>query len=404
MQNTIGNKKSFYDQTVVIDSDIVSIVKLVLYTPIGLIVLAVRLIALLVLYLLALVFPDFTTTSSGFVRALLIAFGLHVTCDENTDDSTTNKSTILIANHVSCFDYLAIKSIYANKMTLIRLNEDDDMCTRILYPGLNNCPKKRDKHEDIDIGDQLTARPDQSINRFLYFPENARTNGKFGLLNFNFDPFSSIIVDSDGMQSIEFSPVCIGHRRLFISNLSNHADNLTNILITLFSPLTQITVKQLAVEDKQADESLNDFAMRIQAKIGTYLQLKCTNVSNDAVLVLDNGLNKLVMQVKSVLPHLNENLIKTFISTSESMDIDTLITNMLDKYAHIAQPDTEASKSTIACDNRSSRSCSDNNKNNKQPSASHASQVVKRVITYQERKHILLEEARSRFLQRCFQN
>jgi hypothetical protein len=348
--------------------DTLSIIKLLLYTPVGLIVLLARLLMLLVLYLALISFPSLNS-SAWFIWTLTMAYGLHVNCHPgDIQPQSSNKKTILITNHITCFDFLVLKSVCKN-LTWINSNPNDScrVFNRILYPS-HSTAKMSCKVENINF-------PSGSDERlFLYFPENVISHGP---LKFNFDPFNSIT----NFEQYIFVPVCLSHRRFFV-DLGNHPDNLTNVILTLFTPLTQITVNQLDADDnKSQSEGLNEFANRIQTKIGCFLDSKFP--SSKTVTISDDRFDKLTTQIQSVLPHLNANLIKDFLATSESMDVDTIITGLLDKYANVILPDVKTATS------------------NKQTPV-----APKRYMTYQERKKMLLEEARSRLQQRnkepCF--
>ena len=135
-----------YDNNWLNSSDLVSQIILILYIPIGIVLLTLRLLLLLVLFVLMRISPNTLCNSQLFINLLTIAFGLTIktkskspisNTNSNNDASVRNSSLLLIiSNHVTPFDYLIIKSLINDHNLTFSINRND---TNVFSMHNNSC-------------------------------------------------------------------------------------------------------------------------------------------------------------------------------------------------------------------------------------------------------------------------
>ena len=148
-------------------------------------------------------------------------------------------------------------------------------------------------------------------------------------------------------------------KRLGIKLSINHfkSNDFINILLTLFTPLTLIDCSMLTIEEKREQETIDGLTKRIKSKIAAQMSLECTDVSLDDVEMsrntvrnetgalnktIDYDTMKLIKKIKEILPDFNDNFIYEHIEETQTRDIDTLITGLLDKQQTVAQNEPQS--------------------------------------------------------------
>lgn len=154
-----------------------------------------------------------------------------------------------MSNHITCFDYIPIKSIIPNSKYV----EDSLMNRNISSKHASNSlisvyfkrllefipPKDTD-----NLYTRATEYP------FIFFPELIATNGHYGVLKFDQKPFSlNKLTDQNSHEKIEIDvvPIVMRAHRPFISFSLNWlgSNDLINIFFFLFSPVTIYNVTYL---------------------------------------------------------------------------------------------------------------------------------------------------------------
>ena len=350
-------------------TDLLSIMILILYLPIGVILLLIRLIAIIII----LTFLNQKNTKfKSFLKLLCFILGLLPKFDKSAGNKFTgSKQTIFISNHITCFDFLLLKSLI-NDLSLFKNNFDFErsknfgFLNKILFlNSINSTNKKND---------------DQPL---CAFPEYERTNGKYGLLEFNEEIFEYILINK---QAGKMVPICLNVNYFMLPFGVNYkrSSPVFQFFCALFVPAVSYKVEFLEAVKLNYDENLtsSNLAKQMQAKIGTALNLKCTSLTVDMVngrnpsIIMDNDyeLNKIAKQIMDVLPDTSIEAIKDHIKQSQTLDIDSLINGLLEKSSNIPKEPVirKPVEKPVIAKNKS--------------------------LTYIERKYVLIEEARKRFI------
>ncbi len=165
--------------------------------------------------------------------------GLFAYSEELEDQNSTNAQSIAkiyVANHITCLDYLAIKSI-VNKANYV----EDELMNRNLstkHPTtdqISGCFKNIFEFEQAkNVSEDLYSHP--KLFPFIFFPELIGTNGNHGVLKFDEKPFSLGNAD----MPVSVIPVGIKASRPVMSISVNWlgSNDLINIFFMLFTPIT----------------------------------------------------------------------------------------------------------------------------------------------------------------------
>jgi hypothetical protein len=369
----LDNISNLYEKEVY-PTDLLSLILLIIYLPFGLLLLTIRLLIIIILL-------PASSQNNLLLKCICYIIGLIPKTNKHTN---CFKDTIFISNHVTCFDFLLLKSRLSD-LKLIENNicyyksKNFSFLNKILLSSTVKCKKDDDNQQPL-----------------CSFPEFESTNGKYGLLDFNVDIFDSILINKQANQLV---PVCLSvdYYLLPFSINYKYSNILTQFLCILFAPAVSYNVQFLEPIQLNQDENLagKDLAKQLQAKIGSKLNLKCTsftvndynNMINDINqqvssvkvddLENDYDINKLILQINEILPDMSRDLIRDYIKHAKTLDIDSLITGLLEKISL-------------------------NHNDNKQP-AKLVEQVIvknkpKKILTYPERKSLMIDEARQRFL------
>ncbi|CAF0826027.1 unnamed protein product [Brachionus calyciflorus] len=390
------NVSKFYDQSFILTNSnkIISYFLFLIYFPFGLALLIIRFVLLLFLYLLSSVIPGLKSNSQ-FI--LLVSFVLGLYTKTNSLPSVkdlVNSKQIYVCNHITCFDYISIKSVI-NKIFLIEtddyLNSEEFFLSKILKNFINS--KKLDSYS----------------GQILYFPELLSTNGRNELLKFNFD----LIKDS----KMDIKPICLKFTRPFLFSTQFginliESNQLINLILFLFSPVTVCKIDfSIEKQIRKDDENIEELAERIRNLIASKLGVKISDFNseqlkqvwtqsprkseiaekNHSVGVSD--VCKLAMQIKDILPDVSFETIKYHINSSSTLDIDTVLASILD--ADSQESSLLRSQSSPVTVTSSPKPVISSSK-----ASVFESKKPNKYKTYEERKFDLINEARKRYLSR----
>ena len=369
---------NLYD-TIIYPNDLLSIIKLLFYLPIGCVLFLIRFIVLVIL--------SFTinNTKSSSINYLCKILGLFSNTNRETrvrrEEEEEGGRTIFISNHVTCFDFLILKSLINN-----------------LNIAENNYYYQKSKHNQflnrILFLDSLSTdnkKTDSSHQPLCSFPELESTNGKHGLLEFNSDVFELIL---NGKQVDTLVPVClnVNYHLLPFSVNYKYSNTATQLVCTLFAPAVSFKVEFLEPIKLNHDETQNpnELSKQLQTRIASKLGLKCTNLSLNDLNKMKNDeeekqvkqnvndfdSNKIVRQISDILPDLPVGIITQHVNQANALDIDSLIMELLEKSSKNQEKHVANEKKVSDAPNK----------------------PQKKLLTYVEQKKVLLEEARRRYL------
>jgi hypothetical protein len=292
-------------------------------------------------------------------------------------------------------------------------------------------PRKKNDREDLFRN--------KANYPFIFFPELMATNGSYGLLKFDLRPFEA---NFDSSHNLIVQPICLNINRPVIPFSANYlySNDLINILLTLFCPLTIYDLVLLKEEARKPSESAEQFAERLRALMSSKLSLKNINQlshsdfsdiwnsfvreerqrlhlprtdSNSSVgstISRNNSesqmsfsdISKLALQIKDILPDVSFETIQQHVRLSTTLDIDTVIASILDASSNQTHEDVSNDSSEILSRVNSAPSNLSSSFNASPPklatSRSFKSFANSSFCSYEERKFALLNEARQRYL------
>lgn len=214
---------------------------MILYSPVGVLLVLLRLFVALLLWLVASLLPDCNTLQTILSYGISFAFGIIVKFDTESE-LRDKQSRIIIANNVSVLDHIAIHR-----------------ATETLIPSLWELPAALSNAlglQEMDMGskDILIANIKQFLATSTYGiaiqPEFGTTNSKVALLKFNSWPFSietSVQPVAIKASRPEFVPV-------HITSLASTW--WTEVFWFMFVPYTIFTLKYLKIRRNSDHETL----------------------------------------------------------------------------------------------------------------------------------------------------
>jgi hypothetical protein len=338
---------NFYDKSIY-PNDLTSILILIFYLPIGVCLLIIRLIIILILLL---------TNNLNNSSILCKTLGLSISSSLSIrKDEEEKERIVLISNHVTLFDYLVLKKIIKN----LNIHEEN-------YNYENNCYLNKILLSRIET----KKKNDDDVCSLCVFPEIKMTNGKYGLLDFNKDIIESII---NSKQFDILIPVClkVNHHHLLPFSVNYNNSSTIQFIITLFTPTISYKIELLnsiKLNDNQQPHNGQELSKELQKIIALNLGLKCFN---NPLNEEDYHTNKLIRQISDILPDFKIDQIKEHVKEAQTRDIDSLITGLLEKSSSKPMIIIEEKKKIV--------------------------KTIKKPLTYNEQKELLIEEARKRYL------
>ncbi|XP_054013949.1 lipid droplet-regulating VLDL assembly factor AUP1-like [Hylaeus anthracinus] len=363
-----------------------------LYTPVGLLLVLLRLLTALQLWLLASLLPDCNTLRIFLNHGFSFAFGIMVKIPK--DEVIDKQTRIIIANNVSVLDHFALYK-----------------ATQALSPSVWELPNVLSNALGLQMMDMSSKEAlITNIKQFLSTskcnialqPEFGTTNSRVALLKFNSWPF---IIESSVQPVIiktwrpEFIPIRV---------TSLASTWWADVFWFMFVPYTVFTFKYLKIKKNVDCEVL---VREVEKDIATSLGLKtsCHTVSDKAEFekrcimektqnrrlnrrsslnsqVIHNiEIQRMVRQVNEVLPLVPQNVILRDLLKTRNVDIT--IANILDGIVTYTPESTQTIVTPSASYNQLQTSSVKDNSNLGSSS-------------FQERKAKMIKEARERYIQK----
>ena len=240
--------RELFDSCRLLDKN--NILKIILYFPFGFLLLLVRLVIYIVGLLTLSILPR-TSARSYIFKGLCKVLGLAVIVDDKHFD---DNAKLFIANHVSILDRLAVNMVKpCNTVTKNFQIKNMDVLSCWKDSDLQYCRELTDSELLA-----FQACVETSSMPVLHFAEGATTNGKVGLLKFHPTAFSlnfiiqPVIVQVSLSSFITVSPSILG------------SNACTDMIWTFFVPHIYYELKVLPSMVKLPEESALDFSKRVQ--------------------------------------------------------------------------------------------------------------------------------------------
>ncbi|XP_025947259.1 ancient ubiquitous protein 1 isoform X3 [Apteryx rowi] len=348
---------------------------LLLYAPVGLCLLILRLFIGVHVFLVSCALPD-SVLRRFIVRVMCSVLGLFVRqSDPRLRDVNVR---VYIANHVTHFDHNVI-----------------NLLTSCNTPALNGAPGficwSRGFMElgvtgsRAELVDSLKAYSSHRGNPpLLLFPEEAATNGRAGLLRFSSWPFSimdmvqpvALQVQRPLITVLLAMELGVVSTRLTAADKTEHMKRLRHTSLLPFAPASTLAARPRMPSGLTGAGSFAPEDMRITA---------------------------MAQRVKEVLPHVPLEVIKTDLAQTNC--VDTTIANLLEgrvpffpesKEANTDLPAPSTSQAAAASGIQGSIAVPSSKPATKQ----FAKSPVERHLSLQERKRALYDYARRRFAEK----
>lgn len=359
----------------------------ILYSPVGVLLVLLRLFVTLQLWLFASLLPDCNPLQTFLSYGISFAFGIIVKFDSESE-LRDKQSRIIIANNVSVLDHFAIHRT-----------------TETLIPSVWELPIALSnalglQKMDMSSKEILIANIKQFLSTSTYSvaiqPEFGTTNSKFALLKFNSWPFS-----------IETSvqPVAIkASRPQFVPvHITSLASTWwTEVFWFMFVPYTVFTLKYLKIRRNPDHETLvreveKDIADALGLETSSHtvadkteyekryrMEIMLSNRSNrstpNSQVIHSIETQRMVRQVSEVLPLVPHNVILR--DLLKTRNVDVTIANILDG---IVTYTPEPTPSSVTSSSGSSNSAKDK---------------IFGTSSFQEKKAKMIQEARERYIKK----
>ncbi|CAD5123448.1 unnamed protein product [Dimorphilus gyrociliatus] len=291
---------------------------------------------------------------------------------------------IIVANFLSAVDHWVLALLW-NVVTPCIWNVPKSLAWCLGYSDFNaSCGRKSlVKNVKKHLNDCSTS--------ILVFPEGATTSGQKGLLKFASwpwnvgEPVQAVTIEI--YRPMRVSPSVLGGRWW------------TDALYTFFCPLTIWKVNVLPIVARREDESDDEIALRYQEQMAHHLQLSSTNFTcADKVELAKNRLFKrsqgsketnrideMVKQVLAVLPHVSPSDIKKQLLINDDVEVTI---------AHLVENPLDARSISSESLNRLEKHDIEEKITRRNKKADLTS------MSLQERKDLLLQEARRSYLKK----
>ncbi|XP_074848218.1 lipid droplet-regulating VLDL assembly factor AUP1 isoform X3 [Carettochelys insculpta] len=400
-------------------SDSFLLLALLLYAPVGLCLLLLRLFIGIHVFLVSCALPD-SLLRRCIVRVMCSVLGLFVRqSDPHLRDASVR---VYIANHVTHFDHSVINLLTSCNTPALN-GTPGFICWSRGFMELGAVGSRAELVESLKMYSSHRGNPP-----LLLFPEEAATNGRVGLLHFSSWPFS--ILDM-------IQPVALQVQRPLIAVSVADSSWITELLWTFFVPFTVYQVRWMPPVFRQADEPNEEFALRVQELLAMELGVISTRLTaadkaehmkrlrhtpphffapaSSQSLVLshraspslagigplapvDGRITEMARQVKEVLPHVSLETISRDLAQTNC--VDTTIANLLEGRVPLLPEDKESevgplAPSTSQTPAASSPQCTLASSSAKPSLKLFAKSPVERHLSLQERKHVLYAYARS---------
>lgn len=362
----------------------------ILYSPVGVLLVLLRLFVTLQLWLFASLLPDCNPLQTFLSYGISFAFGIIVKFDSESE-LRDKQSRIIIANNVSVLDHFAIRRT-----------------TETLIPSVWELPTALSnalglQKMDMSSKEILIANIKQFLSTSTYSvaiqPEFGTTNSKLALLKFNSWPFS-----------IETSvqPVAIkASRPQFVPvHITSLASTWwTEVFWFMFVPYTVFTLKYLKIRRNPDHEILvreveKDIADALGLETSSHtvsdkteyekryrMEIMLSNRSNrstpNSQVIHSIEIQRMVRQVSEVLPLVPHNVILR--DLLKTRNVDVTIANILDGIVTYTPEPNPQTPSSVTSSSGSSNSAKDK---------------IFGTSSFQEKKAKMIQEARERYIKK----
>lgn len=367
-------------------------VSLLIYVPVGIILVLVRLFIALQLWLLASLLPDCNTLRTYLHHCLSFVLGIVVKVDPE-GKFRDKQSRIVIANNVSVLDHFALHRAMQTLMPSVW-----DLPNALSHAlGL--------KEMDMSSKETLIANIKQYLStsqcNIALQPEFGTTNSQVALLKFNSWPFS---IESS------VQPVAIRATRPAIASVqvtSLASTWWTDVFWFMFVPYTVFTLKYLKIKRNTDHELLareveKDIADALGLRVSSHtvsdkaeFGKRCIMEKTHSILPARGSQNTQLMhnieiqrmarQVSEVLPFVPHNVILR--DLLKTRNVDTTIANILDGIvAYTPEPSSRTTTPVASASRTQTNTTKDNS--------------CLGTSSFQERKAQMIREARERYIQK----
>ncbi|KAK7865797.1 hypothetical protein R5R35_001262 [Gryllus longicercus] len=303
---------------------------LLLYAPIGLILVVLRTFIALQALVAAAVLPELSSVRRFVLRSMCVVLGI-VVKEENVSQRNEN-ARVIVSNHVSPCDHLAVH-VLSSCVTPCTWGQPAPIFRVIGVKDFN-------LSQGVDaVVTKINHHLEQYSTPVLVLPEGSTTSGKTGLLKFAVWPFRI-------RRSVQ--PVLLKVWRPYVTQVAPTAlvsSFWADIFWFLFSPSTVFTVRYLPVAEQEEEETDLQFSVRVQQMMADALGVVATKyTSGDKaeyekryILELNrpvpsyssnSELQRMARQVRDVLPHVPYDVVVRDLSRTRSIDVT--ITNILE--------------------------------------------------------------------------
>ncbi|XP_038868214.1 lipid droplet-regulating VLDL assembly factor AUP1-like [Salvelinus namaycush] len=383
-----------------------------LYSPVGLCLMLLRIFVGAHVFLVSCALPD-SLARRFIVRVMSSVLGMHVR--QNSPRFRDKSTKLYICNHVTQFDHNIV-----NLLTSCNTPMLEDSAGFVCWA-----------RGFMELGAVSGQDEMESLRRYcsspgtlplLLFPEEDTTNGRSGLLKFSSWPFS--LTDS-------IQPVALQVKRPFLALSTPDSFWLTELLWTFFVPCTVYHVRWLPPVSRQDEESLQEFANKIQGLLATELGVVSTQITKAdkaehvkrkrhvaphttasnlgarprplGFMVRSSGveelrISRMAQQVKEVLPDIPLGVITRDLVQTNC--VDTTITNLLESTEEFPLEATGGATSAPGPSWRSLSFSAAPAPTIKPAAKSFGKSPVDRHMSLQERKEALYEFARRRYIEK----
>ncbi|KAL1261677.1 hypothetical protein QQF64_006942 [Cirrhinus molitorella] len=390
---------------------------LLLYSPVGVCLMLLRIFIGVHVFLVSCALPD-SIVRRFIVRIMCSVLGLHVR--QNSPRLRDKTARLYICNHVTHFDHNIINLLTS--------------CNTPLLEGPVGFLCWARGFMELGQGVQSRTELTETLHRYcsspaalplLLFPEEDTTNGRTGLLKFSSWPFSV----SDTIQ-----PVALLVKRPFIAVNTPESSWLTELLWTFFVPFTVYHVRWLPPLSKEAGDSHQEFASKVQELLATELGVISTQITRadkaehikrkrhtvaqtahsnlgarprtvaqgflgTSAGAEDSRIARMAQQVKEVLPDVPLSVITRDLLQTNC--VDTTITNLLENADQFSSEVAVGTPSAPAKQAASSTMPVTASTPKLKPAAkSFGRTPIDRHMSLQEKKEALYEYARRRYIEK----
>lgn len=382
-----------------------------IYAPAGFALALLRILMSVQYLLLLTIFPKKFFMRTLFMRFYFFVMGVLVTY--GSEENIADNVNILVSNHISCFDSIAIEAL----IPCWRLPRESKIPSWV-------CWLFKFKNPSVPWTNDMEVLHNAASNvAYAFYPEEETTNGKVGLLKFSKSPFRF-------KDALVQPIVLLSHRPSFMPvNVSYiHSSFWSDLFWILFIPFTRYHISFMpARKTPDKEEGVEEFVKSLQKDMAYVLGIGATNLTaqdkkeyikrikdeermkheqflaasqyNDRPTVqpklkYNDNIEQMVKQVKLVLPQVPVKVVREDMKSTNN--VDATISRLLEgtiNYIPLTEEEQNAEKQKSTEIKIETKRPVIKSKN------SFAKTSKDRHLSFQERKRIMIDEARQKYLQ-----